>query len=404
MAGWLTKAAGALRGDQPEEPVPFESICECGVRHSGLRRRKPQRIICRSCGAALFVLPRDSYPSPQAPPPRVKKRKRKGHKEVASVPPTAPPRFQDVATNVFKASEKVGRSAATAGLGFGARLGVWFMAFLALWTPLRLILLACVGICAATIAFVVFSDRSEQAVADLKAANEAARTALAERRIDEAHLQLAAAVKALDTLDRHDDPLAQELRQLLRETNAIRDVLPISPLQVVAEADEAQQNGRGEQWQSRFQTQYRNRWLIIDGPVQVELNGSQRGQYAVQLPLRIGPSRRGVSMHVALPALDLLVKGGKQRPVVMAVQLVGCDLSPDKQTWQLRINSQTAFLWGTLENYEVAGFTLESDEDRQRVLTMLAAQQRVLGLSAPAAADDAKGASASGTVEEGKTP
>ncbi|MBL8850190.1 MAG: hypothetical protein JNG89_10925, partial [Planctomycetaceae bacterium] len=194
----------------------------------------------------------------------------------------------------------------------------------------------------------------------------------------------------------------------------LRDVLPISPLQVVAEADEAQQAGRGEQWQSRFQTQYRNRWLIIDGPVQVELNGSQRGQYAVQLPLRIGPSRRGVALHVALPALDRLVKGGKQRPVVMAVQVVGCELSSDKQTWRLQTDSQSAFLWGTLDNYEAAGFTIESDEDRQRVQRLLEAQQRILGMSDAASAalpdasqgavDDGNGASASWTDEGENSP
>ena len=65
MAGWLTKAAGAFRGEQPEQPAPFEVVCQCGVQHSGVRRRKPQRIICRACGTALFVLPRDGYPPPQ---------------------------------------------------------------------------------------------------------------------------------------------------------------------------------------------------------------------------------------------------------------------------------------------------------------------------------------------------
>lgn len=416
MSGWLTKAAGAFRGEQPEQPEPFESNCECGVQHSGLRRRKPQRIICRSCGTALFVLPRDSYPLPQAPPPRIKKKRKSGRKEMVSVPPTAPPRFQQVATNVFKASEQVGRTAATVGLGFGERVHAWFVAFLALWTPLRLILLGCVVITAATIAFVKLSDRSEQAVMELKVANEAARKALEERKIDEAHLQLAVAVEALDTLKRHDDPLSREIRQLYRESTAMRDVLPISPLQVVAEAEDAQQSGHGAEWQGTFQTQYRNRWLIIDGPVQIETVGAERGQYTIQLPLQVGSSGRGVSLHVAMPDLNRLVKGGKQRSVILAVQIVGCELSADQRTWRLRVNSESAFLWGTLDNYQAAGFTFDSDEDLERVKRALEAQARVLNLGGGAedtaakteeqaklSEDAGNGASASWTDEKEAT-
>ena len=152
--------------------------------------------------------------------------------------------------------------------GAAGCIGAWTVACLALWTPLRLILLGSVAVCAATVAFVLLDDRSEQAVMALKTANEAARKALAERRIEVAHEQLAAAVVALDTLDRHNDPLAREIRQLHREATALRDVLPISPLQVVAEADAAHAGGRDEQWQHTFRAQYRNRWLIVDGPVQ----------------------------------------------------------------------------------------------------------------------------------------
>jgi len=396
MSGWLTKAAGAFRGEQPEQPDPFEVVCECGVRHSGLRRRKPQRIICRACGTALFVLPRDSYPTPLAPPP--KKRRRKSSEAEDS---TA---FQQVATNVFQASEKVGRSAAHVGMGVGARLRTWVLAFLALWTPLRLVMLGSVAVCGATAAYVLLSDRSEQTVAELKTANEAARKFLKDRQMVAAREQLAAAVVALDKLDRRDDALAREIRQLHREVGAISDALPISPLQVVVEADAAYEQGGGEKWQDTFRTQYRNRWMIMDGFVQRQSDGPDRGQSTISLPLRIGPTRRSVSLNFELPDLDRLTKG-KPREAVFAVQLTDCDLSADRRTWKLRVNPQSAFLWGTLENYEAAGFTFGTPDERLRLEKTLTAQRRVMGMSETASTTAATeaGTTRAGTPEDRTT-
>lgn len=375
MSGWLTKAAGKLRGEQPDVPVPFESECQCGVRHSGLRRRKPQRIICRSCGSALFVLPRDSYPTPTAPPPKPKKKRRKNSVAEAE----APARFQQVATNVFQTSGQLGRSAAASA---GSRLRIWVLAFAAIWTPLRLILLGCVAICAATVLYVLSSDRSEQAVMDLKSANEAARKALTAHQIDDAARHLTAAVVALDRLDRHDDPLAREIRQLNREAIAIRDSLPVSPLQIVAEAETAHAAGQGEQWDATFRTQYRGRWMIIDGTVRRNIAGPARGQHAVSLPIRFGKDGRGVELNVALAELDTLAKGGKPRRAVFAVQLEGCELARDKQTWKLATSHDKGFLWGTVANYEEAGFGFDVQDERQEVERLLATQRRILGLTA----------------------
>lgn len=379
MSGWLTKAKGALRGDQPEQPVPFEAVCQCGVQHSGLRRRKPQRIICRSCGTALFVLPRDSYPPPTAPPPRPKKKRKKG----AGGDPETPAGLQQVATNVFQASGKIGRSAANAGVSVGTRLRTWIVAFAALWTPFRLILAGCLTVCALTVLFVLSSDWSEQAVMDLKVANEAARKALDEHEIATAAQHFTAAVVALDRLDRHDDPLSREIRQLNRETIAIRDSLPVSPLQIVAEAEEAHAAGEGAQWGERFRTQYGYRWVIVDGLVSRNISGDARGKHAVKLPLRFGSDRRGAEFNVDLPDLDIAAKGGKPRRAVFAVQLVSCELSSDQSTWKLGADPKSAFLWGTIANYQEAGFSFDTPEEQQAIERMLTAQMRILGLSVP---------------------
>lgn len=309
---------------------------------------------------------------------------------MAAVPPDAPPRFQQVATNVYQVSEKVGRKAATASVGFGTRLHAWLLAFLAIWTPLRLILLGCVGVCAATIAYTLLVDRSEQAVLDLKAANEAARDALAQGDVDAAYDHFSVAVLALDKLERRDDPLAREIRQLHRETTALREAMPISPLQVVSEADAAYEDGQGDQWQQRFRAQYRKRWLIVDAVVRQTTPGADRGKYIVSIPLRVGPKRRAIQFHPAVSELDPLFKGGKPRNAIFAVQVVGCGLSPDKTTWRLQTDSDSAFLWGTIDNYVAAGFQLETPEARRQIEQVLAAQQRVLGLMSPEIGPDAE--------------
>ena len=72
MSNWISKATNAFQGDDSSSAQAFELSCDCGQKHSGIRRQKWQRIVCRSCGGSLFVLQRDPYPPPkERPEPRV---------------------------------------------------------------------------------------------------------------------------------------------------------------------------------------------------------------------------------------------------------------------------------------------------------------------------------------------
>ncbi|MEZ6057621.1 MAG: hypothetical protein R3C01_13050 [Planctomycetaceae bacterium] len=66
MAGWLSRLA-LPGGGASDAPQPFQITCECGLDHSGLRRKTSQQLVCRNCGAALFVLPKNVYPAPGEP-------------------------------------------------------------------------------------------------------------------------------------------------------------------------------------------------------------------------------------------------------------------------------------------------------------------------------------------------
>lgn len=380
MSGWLSKATGALRGDSPDEPQPFETLCECGVRHSGLRRRKPQRLVCRSCGTSLFVLPRDVYPTPTAPAPPKPKPRKKRKKPAPPVTQVGQRVFQQATESVAKASAKVGRGAADAGLGFGARVAAFIAGFIALWTPFRLIVLGVVVLCAITAAVTLLSDRSEEAVIALTTANENARTAMEAKDFELAQSEFARAVALLNELERHDDPLAREIRQLYQETTAIRDIVPIPLLDIVADADAALQSGRTAEWERTFQTRYRDRWLVMEGDVVPADLAKSGGRYAIRIPIGIGPSQRSVSVEVALPLFDQLVKGGKPRPVVLAGQIESCDLSSDSRTWVVRLARSSAFLWTNSANYQALGFTFDHPETEQQVRTVLASQAQALEL------------------------
>jgi hypothetical protein len=384
MSGWLSKATGALRGEAPETPQPFESLCECGVRHTGLRRRKSQRLVCRSCGTSLFVLPRDAYPVPAAPPPKQPKKRKKPKSRSSRAATPAPVIgkrvFKQATQGVAKASAKVGRGAADAGIGFGARVAAYVRGFIGFWTPLRLVVLGIVVICGITAAVTLFSDRSEQAVIALTDANEKARAAMAAGDFVAAQSEFTKAVTLLDQLHREDDPLAREIRQLHRETSAIRDIVAMSPLDIVAEADAALLAGKTPQWADTFETRYKDRWIVVEGDASSADRALSGGAYHVPVPFGVGPHARNLSIQVSMPLLDSLIKAGKPRPIVLAGQIESCELSRDQRTWTLRLRRETAFLWTNADNYQALGFTFDDPQTADQTRAMLNSQARALGL------------------------
>lgn len=384
MSGWLSKATGALRREAPETPEPFEAVCECGVRHTGLRRRRSQRLVCRSCGTSLFILPRDVYPVPAAPPPKRPKKRKKPKSQTARAAAPAPVIgkrvFRQATEGVARASARVGRGAAEAGIGFGSRIAGYVRGFLGFWTPFRLIVLGTVIICAVTAAFTLFSDRSEQAVIALTDANENAREAMAAGDFDAAQAEFAKAVALLDQLERTDDPLAREIRQLHRETSAIRDMVAVSPLDMVVDADAAFNSGKSAEWAETFKTRYRDRWLVIEGRASSADQAVAGGAYQVPVPIGIGTQGRSVSIQVSMPLLDRLVKGGKPRTIVLAGQIEACELSRDRRTWLVKLKRESAFLWTNPDNFQALGFTFDDAEAETRTRALLNSQARALGL------------------------
>ena len=389
MSGWLARATGALRGETADEPQPFELVCECGMRHSGLRRRKAQRIVCRSCGASLFVLPRDPYPEPSALPVRKKKRRRKRKLQVAAKPA---PRVRlraageqivrKTASGVAQASTRVREGTTAAGLGLWRHLLGWGSAVRAFWTPFRLTAAGITVLIVATLAWTVRSRSHEQAIRDLKTADEAARAALAAGDYVAAQAPLARAVEALEALNRHDDALAREVRQLHRETTALQRISAVSPFELAVEAEHVVTEQSPSAWSERFAARYAGVWTVIEGSVRRSGSDPAGPRYTFDVPyFAIGAARRGLTIEGPLAALDLLQIGAEPRPVVLAAQLAELALNADDNVWELRLRPETTFLWANVDSYQALGFTFDDPESEQRVRDVLRAQSQALGMS-----------------------
>lgn len=389
MSGWLAKATGALRGEAPETPQPFEVVCDCGMRHSGLRRRKPQRIVCRSCGAALFILPRDPYPLPTAAPP---KRKKKRKKKRTTAVPTVPVRkrlqqaggevAQKAASGVKHASSRAARGVAAVGVGLWSHLLAYVRGFIAMWTPFRLIAAAMLLLAVATAAWTFRGRSHEQAILNLKEADEAARAALGVQDFPTAQIQLARAVGALDELDRRDDPLAREIRQLHRETTVLVQISANSPFEIAAEAENMTSQGSTAEWQRRFDERYARVWIVLEADVLRTGSTPEGGRYTFEFPYYgLGPARRSLRIAGVLPALDGLRPSAGPRKVVLAGQLAACALASDGRAWEMQLDPASAFLWAGVDSYQALGFTFDDAATEQQLRQVLGAQARSLGLT-----------------------
>lgn len=389
MSEWLTRATDALRGEKDPEPQPFELDCDCGTRHSGVRRRKYQRIICRSCGSALFVLPYNSYPPPLAPQPK-KKRKRKRQKSSgdtaggvmsAEAAVTAGRALASRAvTGVSEASAQVAARTTAAGRGLGHRVSASGKAVVRFWTPFRLVLLGMCVVIGATAFLTLHSRSDDAAITRLKQSEEAGREALGAGDVPAACEQFEVAVAALDQLGRQTDPLACDIRQLYRETKAMRDLLPSSVFKVVNEADEALDDGQLDEFDQQFRLRDRHRWIVLEGPVTRVGGSTEGGHYRIDVPAALGDHARTVVIAGRLPALDVLKFRDSRREVILAGQLRSCELSGDRLSWVLRLEPETAFLWSNVQNYTALGLMLDDPERVAAVHRILSTQSLANGL------------------------
>ena len=402
MNKWFSKATNVFKGSQPEAPVPFDLLCECGVRHAGMRKKVPQRIVCRECGTSLFVLPRDVYPAPKVPtaePPPKGDSSAPARPEAAEEPELAPVEsvldevvvLDDEGTRAPRKPRPVKKVEAPPPKKAPPKPPEKLV------RPYHYVLAAVVGVLSLTIYFAVKSRTRERALLIYKDEAESGLAAVAAGSWVEARGHLELAADAADNLGR-DDPESRRVRQYRSETTAINQLASASLVDILEEAERTLPDNYSS-WYSEFQSKYQGRWLILELPVKrlAPEGKEKKGRIVLDWSIPLGDAHRPVEI-VPLPLLDKLKLSEIPQTAILGVELesinwVTAGRKDTEGKWVVTFNPRTSVLWTDLATYEGAGIAF-SDEYRPSAATerALQEQRQALDLEVPAPAAEAPAA------------
>jgi hypothetical protein len=365
MAGWLVKASNVFRKTTPEVEHPFAVQCRCGLMHRGMRRNRSQKIVCRECGAARFVLPRDVYPPPKnrpleapAPPPELP--------VLNPVKPGAAPRPRGVSPKPKTLSPQAARDAAPEFFVVPARRR--------LVTPFRLVAIGIALVAFGTGYFTIQNVRRERAAAALREATDHAWEAVENADWPKAREQFDKAQAAASVLGRQDRAVRRNDAGL-RESRVLESLSPKTLTEIAQEADEM--SADLEKWKKHFLTHYHGRWIVLDAPLSLENDA-----WDVPFPVALGKRKRGVMVRLQSNRLADLKEGDAGKGVVIAAQLASCSLSDDKKTWEVRFEPDSGFLWSLPETFAALGIEAGEFRTSEQTQSLLARQAELNGLEA----------------------
>lgn len=379
MSNWISKTTGAFKGDDSSSPQAFGLICECGQKHSGMRRAKWQRIICRSCGGPLFVMQKDPYPIPKEMPQQSSARADLTEAPIEDAPEaagrtaTAPPRSRREPTQaggspkrfVPAANSSPARTPRSSTGGF--------------WKQFRIIMVV-MGLVAIVTGYLMYrSTQRAHAEKSLKDAIDNIHDAFLRSEWVEARNQLETAVQSLNYLGR-EGPDATRYRQQLRETVAMTGLVTQPLGDLLEEAVKAR--GEGDKALQEFQYRIQGQWLILDGQAQPELEGgkSSRKRYVLPLPISVGEDSQPVRIVIESKDFSRMMAkaDAETESVVVAIQIAAITPSEDKSAWEVVAVPESAVLWTDRTTYQGIGFSSAEADAHANTLTR---QANILGVT-----------------------
>ncbi|TWT57601.1 hypothetical protein KOR42_09630 [Thalassoglobus neptunius] len=410
---WLSRAVNVFKRDVPETPQPFDVECECGQRHTGLRRVRFQHLVCKSCGGSLFILPRDSYPPPLDPAKRKKRRKKRRSKrrpkenkrptpldfsqpdevEIPASEDSSPNSAPKPASNKKLPKEVYEEDP---GPGFIIRqiegtvgfVSAFRDAFLGFWSPHRKIGLLIFCLLAATVFYSIRRSTLAQAEIDAREKFAAAIDLIAEERWSDAKAELKDAVEAVDRLGRTDRE-ASQIRQMHSEIQAFTGLSQYTLFELTEDAEKTYVAEGMEAWQERFRIRYQDEWLIIEGNLRpVHSYQGQNGSLSLELefPWVVGDRPREVSVLVDFPlAKGLPVVSSEPyddspgQYSIFAAQIEDCSLGLNGN-WIVRLNPRTAFFWSDEKTYRQTNLNVGSILSQEELEHILAQQAKWMGV------------------------
>lgn len=378
MGEWISKAANVFKRDVSDAPQPFEIYCECGQKHTGVRRVRHQNLICKACGTTLFILPCDTYPPPHAPQssPAKKKRRKKsaaGVAEVLDLSPEeiSPPTSIDEDTSSRRrrqrdraadANEPERRSRLASAWNSSKNYCFEFIfALWNFWTPYRKLALVIAILLLLTAAYSLRQNQLRNAGVVSKTEMEAGLSEMGAKNWVEARRHMQEAANAVQLLGRTDVE-ANTILQYARELTALTRLTAVSLFDVSEDAESTYVKHGIEKWDAKFASSYRNAWCIIEGYLRPTTDADQIAEgYELELvyPLTVGDKQRDVQIFVSfqqainLPSLspDATYDEGNGSRAVFAAQLEDCSIDINGK-WAIRLNPETSFFWVNRPTYE----------------------------------------------------
>jgi hypothetical protein len=374
-----SSATGAVLGAEP-----FDVVCACGQRHSGVRGNEYQVLECDACGRRLFVLPVCPYPElddsaadrpDDVRPPRNRRRKSK-------------PRDRDKERTRPRAAGTV-RTAGTPSLNDPAPAAADKNLLPAkprrkLITPLRLVAVGIVALLAATGVWKYQQSVRAQAERDFREHADRGDAALKDHDFAAAVEEYGAAVAALDKLGR-DDEKSRRVRQMFRESRAASRLSPKTLPDIMADV-RARSEADPRDWKHRFRSDYAGRWIVLDTQIR-RMHSDEQGDF-VRIDFLQAVGDRPVDLVVTGTAFDALNLDENPRRAILAVELSSCELGgANGDRWIVRFNPETAFLWSDYENFRALGFDVAAEpeadgaQDEGEIATERVLRDRLLSQS-----------------------
>lgn len=408
MSNWISKAANVFKRDAPETAQPFEVLCECRQSHAGIRRGRHQHLVCKACGASLFVLPRNVYPIPVVPKSRPKPTRDRVQPEEShpqrNAPPSRPTVDREVSTPTedepaVAAAAEVPRRPSPVPERRRSRKGKPAAARPAkpqkrppaelprrpFWTPLRGISLAVLLVVVITGWWMVRQASLARAAETVQRLAEPAVAQVQQGEWLEARPDLVQVAAALDRLGRRD-PEAETLRQYHREVEALFHLSSVSlegllsaARQEYEERDE-EDSHRGEELAERFAGE----WLILEGPLEffsVPVKRGKEERVGLQLPWSLDPRASRVVVEAEFPIFEELDrKQVEGKTFVFAGAIEHCAWRGKDRTWIVRLRPESGFLWVHPVTYEALGFGVSPLRNREELQALLARQAEQMGV------------------------
>lgn len=358
MPEWLTKATEKFGRKTIEAPEPFRITCSCEEVITGERTESNQLIRCSRCHRMIFVLPKNPYPA-------IKKTVSKKNKNKEGKVITKPKSEKATHVDKVKITQRVKNK--VKDLKTRTREGTirLIQKQKAFFTPFRLIILFTFCCILLTGYWLLYSSRVDSSTSTFQLSLKAGQDALEEKDFVLAEREYKKASGAAEFLELKTDE-ANEAHQYYKELRAFHNLTPQSFYQM-GELATAPKTEGAPSWELDFESNYKQKWIIIDTSLYRINNADPDSAIALDCPLIVNNHR--IVLNTDLSKFKELLSGETSRRVILGGQLTATsNIGKSPQSVVFQLDPESLFLWSHPEILREAGFIDSTDEELVKVI------------------------------------